>query len=428
MRKGFSFTFLVLGLLAAASVRADTVSDLQAKIDAHTTQIAALEKEIAGYQKSLSSTTAQADSLKGELQTIDLQGKKLAADAAVTQNQIDKANLTIEQLGLDIGKKDASIEDYEASLGESLRELGQIQQVSLPETLLSSTQFQDFAAQEERLGALEARINTEIADLRSTKVALNTQKTATEAQKRTLMALSTKLADQKKIIDQNRAAKNTLLKQTQNTEANYRQLLADRQAQKAAFEAELFNFESQLKIAIDKSRLPQAGSRPLSWPLAPPIVITQYFGKTIDAARLYVSGTHGGVDLRASVGTPIIAAAGGTVTATEDTVTRAGCQYGYWVLLEHPNGLSTIYGHLSLVKVAPGEKVRTGDLLGYSGQTGYAEGPHLHFGVYATQGLRLVANAATLAPNPSKSICQGIRTVAADPKAYLDPMLYLPTL
>jgi murein DD-endopeptidase MepM/ murein hydrolase activator NlpD len=230
--------------------------------------------------------------------------------------------------------------------------------------------------------------------------------------------LNTKLADQKKIADGNKRKKDQLLSETKNTEAAYAKLLADRQQKKEAFERELFLFESQLKIAIDQSLLPDSGSKVLYWPLDS-VFITQYFGRTVDAKRLYASGTHNGIDLRASIGTPVKASAGGEVTAVGDTDVQPGCySYGKWVLLKHPNGLSTLYAHLSLIKVAPGQAIAAGQLIGYSGNTGYSTGPHLHLTVYATQGVRVQKYVTS-------NYCKNVTVPIADPKAYLDPLEYL---
>ena len=114
------------------------------------------------------------------------------------------------------------------------------------------------------------------------------------------------------------------------------------------------------------------------------------------------------------------AALSGTVTEIESTNIRSGCQYGKFVLVKHANGLSTIYAHLSSVNVSKGSTVTTGEVIGYSGNTGYSTGPHLHFGVYASEGIKVVT-----ADQLGSTYCAGIKTVAANPEAYLDPMLYL---
>jgi len=63
--------------------------------------------------------------------------------------------------------------------------------------------------------------------------------------------------------------------------------------------------------------------------------------------------------------------------------------YGRWVAVRHPNGLTTLYAHLSLVGVRVGSSVGRGEIIGYMGSTGLATGPHLHFSVYATDTFRV---------------------------------------
>jgi murein DD-endopeptidase MepM/ murein hydrolase activator NlpD len=86
--------------------------------------------------------------------------------------------------------------------------------------------------------------------------------------------------------------------------------------------------------------------------------------------------SHEGQDIEALTGTPVIAAASGTVTI-------AGVQNGYGnvVYIDHGNGLSTRYGHLSHIDVSVGQTIRQGELLGLVGSTGRSTGPHLHYEV-----------------------------------------------
>jgi len=86
---------------------------------------------------------------------------------------------------------------------------------------------------------------------------------------------------------------------------------------------------------------------------------------------------HKGVDIAAPMGTSVLAAA-------EGRVLRIGYDpagYGNFIEVQHPNGLSTLYGHLSRVDVASGDDVTTGGRIGLIGSTGYSTGPHLHFEV-----------------------------------------------
>lgn len=84
---------------------------------------------------------------------------------------------------------------------------------------------------------------------------------------------------------------------------------------------------------------------------------------------------HKGVDIAAPIGTPILA-------TTEARVIRIGYDvsgYGNFVELAHPNGLTSLYGHMSRIDVASGDQIAAGQKIGLVGSTGYSTGPHLHF-------------------------------------------------
>ena len=125
---------------------------------------------------------------------------------------------------------------------------------------------------------------------------------------------------------------------------------------------------------------------------------------------------HNGVDLRAALGTPVFAGAEGTVRATGDTdLACRRASYGRWVLLDHPNNLSTLYAHLSLIKIRAGEVVNRGELIGYSGRTGYATGPHLHISVFARRAVEVIQF-------PSRT-CRRTMTIPRSPfPGYLNPL------
>lgn len=86
---------------------------------------------------------------------------------------------------------------------------------------------------------------------------------------------------------------------------------------------------------------------------------------------------HSGVDLAGPIGSPIAAAAGGTVAS----VAQERWGYGWHVVVDHGNGRSTLYAHLSQINVSPGQKISQGQTVGLRGNTGRSTGPHLHFEV-----------------------------------------------
>jgi murein DD-endopeptidase MepM/ murein hydrolase activator NlpD len=415
-------TFTLFFAAGMGKTSADQISDLKQKIDTRIADIAALEKEIAQYEQQIQDLGTQATTLANSIKMLDITRKKLEADISVTQNKIAAENLIIQKLELDISDKQTKINLGTSAIAEMIRSMDQTDSKTLIEVILSTENFSQFWNDVSTLQHLERVVDDKVKELQDLKTAREEDKAQAERERRTLIALNQQLAGQKRVADANKAEKSKLLAATKNTESNYQKILAKKQALKKAFEDELNSFQLELKVAIDPNSLPSVGSGVLSWPLDT-VRITQYFGNTAFAqSGAYNGKGHNGIDMAASYGTPIRAAAAGTVMGTGDTdIVCPGASYGRWVLVEHRNGLSTLYAHLSVISVSSGQEVNTGDILGYSGDTGYATGPHLHFTVYATQGVSI--------QQLKSKVCKGTYTMPIAPlNAYLDPMNYLKKL
>ena len=421
----FTFSLLVFFTSFSLSVSADTVTELKDKIADRNNNIKQLEEEIKTYQGQIENLGKEADTLKNTLASLDLSKKKLETNLAVTQNKIETTNLEITQLSLQIDDKSNRIGDSKRVIAQSLANIAQSDSYSILERLLGSESLAQAWNGAEELISLQGNVQDRIHDLKDIRDNLQDNKNKTEQKKSELLSLKSDLANQKTILAETVKEQNSLLAATKNTESTYKKIVSTKQSQKDAFEKEVMSYESALRIAIDPSKIPTAGKGILSWPLDK-ITITQYFGNTPFAtanAQIYNGRGHTGVDFAASIGTSVHAALGGTVTGVANTDIVRGCySYGKWVMVQHPNGLSTLYAHLSLQTVSVGDKVAEGQTIGYSGNTGYSTGPHLHFGVYATQGVRITLVTRKEFP---QSGCVGATTVFADPKAYLNPLSYL---
>ena len=117
----------------------------------------------------------------------------------------------------------------------------------------------------------------------------------------------------------------------------------------------------------------------LQWPLPVAGTVTSPQGYRTDPITGEVS-YHSGTDIAVPEGTPILAAADGTVTVS-NALDSWGGSYGYYVKLDHGGGLTTLYAHCSSICVTAGQQVKAGQVIAYVGQTGRATGPHLHFEV-----------------------------------------------
>jgi len=413
---------ILFTLLFSIIAKAETVDDIKSKIENQNSKIKQLEQEIQIYETEIQKTSTQAQSLQSAVKVLDTNQKKISTEIKKTETNISKTNLTLQELSDEINNIENEITSNTQTIAKAINEMRESDDTSLIENFLVGNSISDVLNNYESLDQLQEKIKEKSIELANYKLELSGKKTATEGEKTKLVSLKSNLSDQNQVLTINKKEKTTLLTATKNKESEYQTIVAQKKAQKEQFEAELYQYESQLKKAIDPGSFPSSKKGILSWPLDN-IYITQYFGVTVDSKRLYKSGTHNGVDFGTSIGTPVKAALSGVVKGFGNTDEQKGCySFGKWILVEHPNGLSTLYAHLSIIKVSVGQQVSTGDIIGYSGNTGYSTGPHLHLTVYATQGIVGIQKY-------SSSIgCKNVSIPIADVNAYLDPMLYLPSL
>ncbi len=408
-------------------ILAATSAELQQKISETQKQREALLEEQKRLQAELDVLGKEGSTLQGAVKSLDATRLKLTNDIKITQSKINSANLNIQSLENSIANKEDQITTHEIAIMTAIKQLSEYDSQSMIVDFLNNKTFSEIWTDQGTLSDLNNRLSLEINNLNEARLALTKQKTDKEKTKQSLVGLKTELGGQKSVVEVNKANKAQLLAETKSKEAAYQKLLADNIAREKQFEADLYNFESQLKFALDPSLIPKAAHSILAWPVDK-VRVTQQFGRTSSSARLYASGTHNGADFGASVGTPVKSVRDGVISGIGNTDTQRGCySYGRWILIKHDNGLSTLYAHLSASLVSTGQSVTSGQVIGYSGGmpgafgSGFSTGPHLHLGLYATQAVRIE-------PYTTSVNCKGVSIPLADPKAYLDPLAYMPTL
>lgn len=447
MRTGFLFFFFifVVGLLLGTPryALADAASDIQAQIDANKQQLGALEAEIAAFQEQLNTLGKKKNTLQSTIGSLTLSQQQLATQIKITQNKIASANLNIKELSLSIGDKEASIAAGQEAIAKALRTIAVDERESLITQLVSSHSLGEAWKAVDQTVLFNRALADNINRLRAVRTELATNRDQVAATRATLVALQNDLSLQKRSVDASKATQQQLLSQTKNQEGNYQKLIAQKQAAEKAFEQELIDLQNKLNLIVHPNLLPKVGSGVLSWPMSTAFMnncmqrknvfgnlfcITQYFGNTPFSTanpQIYNNRGHNAVDFATPIGTPIQAALSGVVLATGNTDSVNGCMngsFGKWVMIQHYNGLNTMYAHLSTIDVAKDQTVQSGQTIGLSGMTGYATGPHLHFGVYATEGTKIM----TLRQNRgSKKGCADALMPVATLTAYLNPLSYL---
>lgn len=408
--------------LSVQVARAETVDELQKKIEERSKNIEQLNKEIQAYSELTDKTSKEALSLQKVIKSLEQNAKVLDLDIKRLKQKIEVTNLDIKKLDIHIDESEEKIANLQEGISASIREIQRAESFSFVESILGQQSFMNFLNEIDNQLSFNDATQNRIRLIQEEKQKLQSNKNTEESKKKDLVKMQTELSDKKKVVEYNKSEQNKALKETKNQEKTFQQILKDKLAEKAAFEKEIFEFESKIKYTLNPSLIPKSGSTALSWPVEK-VRITQRFGKTVAAKRLYVSGSHNGVDFGVPIGTKVMSAGSGTVLGTGDTdLACRGVSFGRWVFIRHDNGLSSIYAHLSVISAIEGQRVEAGDTIGYSGSTGYSTGPHLHLGVYASDAIK-VEN------RPSVS-CRGkiLRMPIAPIDAYLDPMAYLPTL
>jgi murein DD-endopeptidase MepM/ murein hydrolase activator NlpD len=416
---GLCLSMVLGGALWASGVFAQSseVTQLQAEIAERNDRLKDIEAEIAAYKSELQKVGAEKNTLQKAINQLELERKKISADIAYTQNRIGSTDLEINKLSLEIGDMEIDIDSNKNAIGEMLRRLNEQQNETLLVSLLREGNLANFWNAVDGIEDVKNALGTRVKELASLKTLLEAKRGDEHAKRSGLVKLKEQYADQQEVLINNKEEKNDLLAETKNKESEYQALLKQREEERARFEREIQEFESRLQFILDPNSIPSPGSGVLAWPLDG-VRVTQYFGDTAFARSGGYNGRgHNGIDLGAARGTAVKAALAGKVTAVNVQVAPM-CQYGKWVLVKHANGLTTLYAHLSLVSVNQGDDVATGDIIGYSGDTGYAIGPHLHFTVYASQAV-----------NFTQYTCNsGIKLTipVSAPSGYLNPMSYLP--
>lgn len=412
---------LVFGLrIGVSTIFAETPEELQMQIDQRAKMIAELEKEIKTYTELGNKSSAEAKTLSAFIKELQKQVDVINLDIKKSQTSIDKHNLEIKKLGNEIVGSEQRLKHMRAGLIESIFAQYQADDINIIENFLGNKSVLASVQDIDHLRIIQSNLKETVSDVTVEKKNLEEDQTAEVLKKKELEAEKEKLRVKQTTLDLNKAAQQKELELTKNQENNYKKIVADTKKKKEAFEKEMFEYEAKLKYVLDPKSIPKANSSPLSWPLDN-VYITQQFGKTNASARLYVSGSHNGVDFRAPIGTPVKSSGDGKVAGVGNT--DANCprvSFGKWILIKYDNGLATTYGHLSKIDVSDGQVVTAGQIVGYSGNTGYSTGPHLHVSTYAADAVNPVTRPSASCPGVSMTM-----PVSAV-NAYLDPLLYYP--
>ena len=408
-----------------APAAAQTVDELKAQIAERESRLGEIEKEIAEFEAALQEVGAERSTLEAAINGLELERRKINADIQYTEGLINNTDLEINKLSIEINQALRDIDKNRAAIGEIIRTIDETDDETLIEVFLTNQQLSDFWQQLDDLDTIRNAVGERVERLRVLQADLESNRKSESAKREDLVELKDQYDGQRQVLVNNKAEKDQLLTATKSEESEYQQLLAQKKASRDQLLAEVQSIEQELQFILDPNTIPTRGTAVFRWPLDNNI-ITQRFGYTQFAlSGAYGGSRHNGMDLGTPTGSKLYAPLTGVVRDVGNTDLVPGCySWGKWILLDHPNGLSSMFAHLSYIDVTPGQTVRTGDVIGYTGNSGYSTGPHLHYTLY-------VSDAASVRQfNEFKSVtsCGAAKSPFAAVEGYLDPLDFLPPL
>lgn len=382
----------------------DSISDLEQ-------QLQQLEQENQKYQKILDDTKSDIAEKEEYKSALVSKVQVLDEKIAVTREKISSLNDDIKEKQDAYDKGLSEVEDQFDALANRLRILYMSGNATDLEIIFGAKDFSDLIDKMELVKSLANSDKELINEIQTKLDELSTKKKSLEADKKDLETQQASLkSDQdefnklisdndeilKNLYASNSEAQNSLESaalQSDEIEAKISQYYA---AQKAAAEhaaqASQSSSSSGSSSSSSSSGSSSSGSSSVivpsgsgfAWP-TPGFVSRS--SEWFEDREVY---NHGGIDIAGAgiMGTPVVAAADGTVVATNSSCTHnwgksysCGCGggYGNYVMISHAGGKMTVYGHLTSLTVSSGQTVSRGQVIGYVGSTGNSTGPHLHY-------------------------------------------------
>jgi murein DD-endopeptidase MepM/ murein hydrolase activator NlpD len=378
--------FIIFNLLFAGFfANGQSIDELEQQIKAKQDLIQELEKKVSALKESIKYQQSTQSTLKKQISNMEAEIQQLTLEIRLTQTKINETGLQIEKLGNSITQLEGDISSHREYLASAIRAFNEYDRETPFEIILKNENFSDFFDQMEYMENLQKNIQEKLIIIKSLKEQTGAEKQKQENFMDSLESLNQDLKGKTLVLNFQKGDKQDLLTATKNQEKIYQAQLKELRKQQEGIQKEIYSLEDKLRIAIDPNSIPAGKKGLLSWPIKN--TITQNYGPTSVTGFINnVYNFHNGIDVRASIGAQVKAAYDGVVSGVGNNEKYA---YGKWITINHQNGLTTLYGHLSLQKVSVGQKISRGEVIGYSGNTGYSTGPHLHFSVYATNTFKI---------------------------------------
>ncbi len=344
------------------------LSNIQQQMTNEANKKSEAEKTIGTVYEQLHAIQIELDTATAELKQVQADRIRLDQDITKTEEELKAAQ--------------ERLQSREKVFYKRVRDIYINGRLSYLDVVVGSKDFSDFANRMEMLKRILQADMELINTIKTEREEIASKKAKLEADRAKVLELEKVAQEKQTIINQKKAERQAVLERAMNDRDTAERAYNELMASSASITAMLQQRAAERAAAAAAAASQGGGGGGATWvqgtgQLAAPVVapITSDFGWRIHP----IYGTrrlHAGTDFGVDEGTPVHAADGGVVV-------EAGwvSGYGYTVIIDHGNGMSTLYAHNSDVAVSPGQTVSKGQVVSYSGNTGGSTGPHLHFEV-----------------------------------------------
>lgn len=375
---------LILVLAAGIPIQASSAATEKATEDAASTKsLQEAQDEKAQLEKALKEAQSTIEDLKDskgdiESKVTELNQQLMDISARITdlENQLTAKSEDIQETKDELaGAEEREAQQY-ADMKVRIQFMYENGQTSYLEALLSSRNISEFLNSADYIAQIQSYDRQKLTEYQDTVESIVNLEAQLEQEYTDLEAL-------KSTVESNKATVAAMMRQKESELADISGDIEDAQSDADYYAAEI-QAQEELIAAIKRAEAEKAAAgveeHPYTggafrWPCPSSTRVTSDYGTRVSPMS-GASSNHKGIDIGASSGADIIAAADGTVTAASYSSAA-----GNYVMIDHGGGLYTVYMHASSLLVSPGQNVSAGDVIAKVGSTGISTGSHLHFGV-----------------------------------------------
>jgi murein DD-endopeptidase MepM/ murein hydrolase activator NlpD len=364
-----------LVMLLAAGVA--PAQDLESKLDSKEAKLSKVRERSGVLTTTISRYGERIDRLTGEVASLRTREAAVKIRLNAKQTELDRAVAELDVAKKRLVKMRAHLKRALVSLRERLVAIYEMGTPDVLSVIVGADGYDDLIDRTEylnrirgndeaivgRVRELRDQVKHTVARLRTVKDRIEAARDAIAAEEQALATARAAVQGRQAALVDARATRVAALKKIEKTEE-------DLDGDVAAIQAELAVQLGETASAPLPAGPIQYGSGQFIWPVSGPVVST--FG-------MRWGRMHEGIDIAVPAGTPIRAAASGSVVLLQSEAESGG--YGNFTCLDHGGGLQTCYAHQSSFAVSSGQSVSQGDIIGYVGCTGHCFGDHLHFEV-----------------------------------------------